>query len=52
MFVLAQPMRFRAMRRLPIAFGWLTKRGSRREISDPTAARAYGRAASGATSAS
>jgi pimeloyl-ACP methyl ester carboxylesterase len=34
MFELAQSMRIRAIRRLPIAFGWLTKRPFEREISD------------------
>jgi pimeloyl-ACP methyl ester carboxylesterase len=34
MFQLAQSMRIRAVRRLPIAFGWLTKRPLEREISD------------------
>jgi len=34
MLVLAQSMRLRASRQLPIAFGWLTKRPIEREISD------------------
>jgi pimeloyl-ACP methyl ester carboxylesterase len=34
MFGLAQSMRIRANRRLPIAFGWLTMRPLEREISD------------------
>src|SRR4029450_13588717 len=33
-FELAQTMRFRPLRQLPIAFGWLTKRPLEREISD------------------
>ncbi len=32
--LLSQSMRIRALRRTPIAFGWLTKRGIPREISD------------------
>jgi pimeloyl-ACP methyl ester carboxylesterase len=34
MFQLAQSMRIRPLRRLPIAFGWLVKRPIEREISD------------------
>jgi pimeloyl-ACP methyl ester carboxylesterase len=34
MFELAQSMRIRPLRRLPIAFGWLTKKPLEREISD------------------
>ena len=33
-WALAQPMRIAAMRRLPIAFGWLSKRGIPDEISE------------------
>jgi pimeloyl-ACP methyl ester carboxylesterase len=34
LWTLAQPMRIAAMRRLPIAFGWLSKRGIPDEISE------------------